>query len=373
MSFDRQGLRELLASEVLDFCIRLGLIVLAVIACERIFAPFIPIMSWGLILAVSFYPVHRSLMDRLGGRAGRSATLLVLAVLLVIGVPTVLLGASFATHIFDLVGNFNAEQVEIRTPDASVREWPLIGTRVYEAWTLASQDLPALLEELQPHLSNLSRAALSAAAGTAGTLLFFFGAMIVAGVMMAFGEDGAHAMRRIFSRIAGAAHGPALHRLATLTVRSVALGVVGVAAIQAVLLGLGFLAAGIPAAGLLALIVLVVGILQLPALLLSLPVIAYLWGVGEHGTIMNVVFTIYLLIAGAADNVLKPMLLGRGVDVPMPVVLLGALGGMVGAGIIGLFIGAVVLSVGYELFMGWVDQVPPGEDGEGPATAESQP
>jgi predicted PurR-regulated permease PerM len=104
--------------------------------------------------------------------------------------------------------------------------------------------------------------------------------------------------------------------------------------------------------------VLVLGILQLPALLVSLPVVAYLWGVADHGTVMNIVLTVYLLVAGAADNVLKPMLLGRGVNVPMPVVLLGALGGMVGAGIIGLFIGAVVLSLGYELFMEWVAMDP---------------
>jgi predicted PurR-regulated permease PerM len=223
---------------------------------------------------------------------------------------------------------------------------------------------------MQPHLSNLSKAALSSAAGTAGTLFFFFGAMIVAGIMMAYGQDGSGAMQRIFCRIAGPAQGSQLHRLATLTVRSVALGVVGVAVIQAVLLGVGFLFAGIPAAGLLALIVLVIGILQLPALVITLPVVGYLWGLGDQGTVMNVILTVYLLVAGAADGFLKPMLLGRGVDVPMPVVLLGALGGMVGAGIIGLFIGAVVLSVGYELFMGWVDQMP---DPEGDDASETEP
>ncbi len=252
MAIDRQALRELLASDVLDFFIRLGLIVLAVVACERIFAPFIPIMSWGLILAVSFYPLMLMLQARTGFSPGRSATLLVLVVLLLIGVPTVMLGTSFATHIFDVVGNFNAEQVEIRPPGDAVREWPIIGEQAFEIWTLAATDLPALLEEMQPHLSNLSKAALSSAAGTAGTLFFFFGAMIVAGIMMAYGQDCSRAMQRIFCRIAGSAQGAQLHRLATLTVRSVALGVVGVAVIQAVLLGIGFLFAGIPAAGRLA-------------------------------------------------------------------------------------------------------------------------
>ncbi|MEE4110076.1 MAG: AI-2E family transporter [Halieaceae bacterium] len=358
MSVDRNALRQLMSRDILDFVIRVGLIIVAVVACERIFAPFLPIMTWALILAVSFYPLHEMGKQRLGLGDGRAATLLVLLVLLLIGVPTVLLGSSFATHVFDVVGQFRDHSIEIAAPKEAVRDWPLIGEQAYEAWMLAHTDLPALLEQLQPQLAQFTRAAMASAAGTAGTLLFFFGAMIIAGVMMAYGREGSASLARIFRRIAGTGRGEELHRLATLTIRSVALGVVGVAAIQAVLLGIGFLFAGIPAAGLLALVVLVLGILQLPALLVSLPVVAYLWGVADHGTVMNIVLTVYLLVAGAADNVLKPMLLGRGVNVPMPVVLLGALGGMVGAGIIGLFIGAVVLSLGYELFMEWVAMDP---------------
>lgn len=368
MSIDRNALRQLMSRDILDFCIRLGLIVLAVVACERIFAPFIPIMTWALILAVSFNPLYEMGRQRLGLSNGRSATLLVLLVLVLIGVPTVMLGSSFATHIFEVVGQFRDQRIEIAPPGDAVRDWPLIGEQAYETWMLAHTDLPAFLEQLQPQLTQFTRAAMAAAAGTAGTLLFFFGAMIIAGVMMAYGEQGAASLARIFRRIAGATRGQELHRLATLTVRSVALGVVGVAAIQAVLLGIGFLLAGIPAAGLLALVVLVLGILQLPALLVSLPVVAYLWGVADHGTTVNIVLTVYLLVAGAADNVLKPMLLGRGVNVPMPVVLLGALGGMVGAGIVGLFIGAVVLSLGYELFMEWVAMDP----AEAPAADDAE-
>ena len=138
------------------------------------------------------------------------------------------------------------------------------------------------------------------------------------------------------------------------TVRSVATGVVGVAFIQALLLGLGFIFAGVPGAGVLAFVVLVLGIVQLPPTLVAVPVIIYLWMGGDASTASNIFFTIYLMLAGMSDNILKPMLLGRGVDVPMPIVLFGALGGMVSAGIIGLFIGAILLSVGYQLFMDWV-------------------
>lgn len=143
--------------------------------------------------------------------------------------------------------------------------------------------------------------------------------------------------------------------LSTATIRSVASGVIGVAFIQALLLGIGFLLAGIPGAGILAIITLFIGILQLPALVITLPAIAYLWGITDSGTISNIIWTVYLIVAGFADGILKPILLGRGVDAPMPVILIGALGGMVTMGLLGLFIGAVLLAVGYKLFMSWVD------------------
>jgi predicted PurR-regulated permease PerM len=148
-----------------------------------------------------------------------------------------------------------------------------------------------------------------------------------------------------------------LQSLSAATVRSVAIGVIGVAFIQALLLGIGFIMAGIPAAGVLALVVMLIGIVQLPAAIISLPVIAYLWWAGDGSTMSNIFYSIYLLVAGMADNVLKPLLLGRGVDAPMPVILLGALGGMASGGIIGLFVGAVLLAVGYQVFMDWVDHV----------------
>lgn len=363
MNIDRDALKDFLSRDLLDFFVRLGLLALAIVACERIFAPFLPLMVWALIFAVCFYPTQLLISNRFGWSPGRSATLLVLALILLIGVPTVMLGLSFANHVYDVVTELRAGELTLDMPSESVREWPVVGERVYEYWVAAATDLPATLKELEPVIAKTTRQLMGAVASTAGTLFFFIGAIIVSGIMMAYGQAGAAVMGRLSTRIAGADKGPALHRLSTLTVRSVATGVVGVAFIQALLLGVGFLVAGIPAAGVLALVVLVMGILQLPALILTLPVIGYLWGVGDGGTVMNSVMTVYLLVAGAADGFLKPLLLGRGVDVPMPIVLIGALGGMVTSGIIGLFIGAVVLSVGYELFMGWLNQGEPTNPG----------
>jgi predicted PurR-regulated permease PerM len=164
---------------------------------------------------------------------------------------------------------------------------------------------------------------------------------------------------QIASRISGPENGPQITDLCTATIRAVAQGVVGIAFIQMLLIGIGFVVMGVPGAGLLALAVLLIGIMQLPATLITVPVIVFV--IATQGvSAMTIIFSVYVFVAGLADNVLKPLLLGRGVAVPMPVVLIGALGGMVTGGVIGLFIGPVMLAVGYELFWRWVkDQAKP--------------
>ena len=373
MPLDDKTFRKLLSKDLMDLIIRVGLIAFVVVMSVRIFAPFAGLMLWALILAVALYPLHRGLAARIGGRQGVSATVLVVAGLLLIGIPTVMLGSSFAERIQDTYTALENQTVTIPTPKPSVAEWPLIGESVFDAWSAAASNLPDYLAEHKEQLTNLSKRLLSAAASTAAGVLQFLGALIIAGIMMAYGEAGSRAMLRIANRLAGPAEGPQIYGLSTATIRSVATGVIGVAFIQALLLGIGFIMAGVPGAGVLAVVVLLIGIMQLPALIVSLPVIAYLWMAGDASTTINIVLTIYLLIAGSADNVLKPLLLGRGVDVPMPIVLIGALGGMVSAGIIGLFVGAVLLSVGYQVFMGWVDNADDTtEAADGPA-AEAPP
>ncbi len=352
------ALRQLFSQDMLDVLVKVGLIALMAVVCFRIFAPFMNLLLWGLILGVALYPLQQKIAGGPEGKQGRAATLLVLGTILLIGAPTVIIASSFATHIYELVDAFRTNQVEIPVPAESVAEWPLIGERLYAAWSAAATDLPSYLESLQPQLGEVSQVVLSAAAGAMGDVFFFVGALVVGGIMMAFAQSGGAATERILSKLTSRKHGPRLHNLITATIRSVATGVIGVAFIQALLLGIGFVLAGIPAAGLLAIIVMVAGIVQLPAAIISLPTIGYLWWAGGDTT-MNIVWTIYLLIAGMADNVLKPLLLGRGVEAPMPVILIGALGGMVSAGIVGLFIGAVALAVGYQLFMDWVNQPDP--------------
>lgn len=359
-----------------DALIRVALVALLVVASLRVFTPFMDLMIWALILAVTLYPSHQRLAAKLGGKQGRAATMIVLFSIMILGVPVALLGSSLAEQLSSGYHAYREGTLSIKPPQTTVADWPLIGEQVYESWSEASANLPEFLEANRASVEAAAAKALALAKGTAGSVLFFIGALIVAGIMMAFGESGSRAMYHILSRIAGESHGPKVHTLVTMTTRSVAAGVLGVALIQAILMGLGFMLAGVPAPGILAVVVLLLAIMQLPALLVSVPVILWLWNSGDAGTVMNVVWTVYMLLAGLADNILKPMLLGRGVDAPMPVILIGALGGMVSGGFVGLFTGAVILAVGYQIFMQWValkteqDQAAEPGAGEEPEASE---
>jgi len=367
MQSDNAVVRKLLSKDLTEVLVRVGLIAFVVVLCAKVFAPFMGLVLWGLILAIALYPLHQRFAKRLGGRQGRAATLLVLAGVLLIVLPTGILGSSFAGHVHSLYTVFEQKSVTVPAPDPAVADWPLVGKKIYAAWDSAAENPPAFLEKIKPQLESFLRKAVSFVANTAGGILAFLASLILAGIIMAYGESGSAVTKRILCRLSGPVSGPKQQILSTATVRSVATGVIGVALIQALLLGIGFIMAGIPGAGILAAVVLLLGIAQLPAVLVSLPAIAYLWWSGDASTVSNIFFTVYLVVAGFADNVLKPLLLGRGVEAPMPIILLGALGGMVSAGIIGLFVGAVLLAVGYQIFMDWVN-----EAGDEPATESGQ-
>ncbi|WP_238946991.1 AI-2E family transporter [Seongchinamella unica] len=342
------------AKEFTDVIIRVSIVFLLVVMCFRVFSPFLNLMLWALILGVTLYPMHQKLADKFAGKQGRAATVIVLSGLLLIGVPAVKLAGSMAEELRYLHEAYNAGTLGLRPPKEAVAEWPVVGKQVYAAWTEASENLPAFIAKYRTNVESVMRGVLAMARNTAGGIALLLGALIVAGIMMAYGKGGSGATLNIFSRIAGPEQGPRVHNLVTMTTRSVAVGVLGVAAIQAVLMGLVFLLAGVPAAGILALVVLLMAIMQLPAMLIGIPVIIWIWNGGDSGTVMNTVWTVAVIITALADNVLKPLLLGRGVEAPMPVILIGALGGMVSSGFVGLFTGAVVLAVGYQVFMQWV-------------------
>lgn len=356
-------LEQRLASRLMDVLIRAGLILAMVWLCYRVFSPFLTLMVWALILAVTLYPLHQFLAGKIGGRQGLAATLLVVVGLVSIVAPTAMLVSSLGDSVHQLVNDVQNNTLKIPAPRPGVADWPVVGKQIHDVWAKAHADLPALVQSLQPKIGDLAKTALGFVASIGGGLLQFLAAFIIAGIIMAFGQSGGRGSRAISARVAGSARGGELVRLSTATIRAVAQGVIGVAFIQAIIVGLALLVAGIPWAGALAAIMLVLGIAQLPALIVTLPAIIYLWSRGDYSNAAAITYTVMLLLSGMADNVLKPLMLGRGVDAPMPVILLGALGGMATGGILGMFVGATLLALGYQIFMGWVAANPDaGED-----------
>jgi len=343
---------------LLDVLIRAGLVVALAVLCYRIFHPFLNLMLWSMILGVTLYPLHKIVRGKVRNRDWLAATLVVLLSIAVVLIPVYFLASSLATSAGAAAEAVRSGTFEVPPPPDSVAQWPVIGSQVHALWTQAETDLAVVMRDHSAELKGFGLAVLSkiAAAGV-GLLLFMF-ALCLAGIFMAYGESGNKAAIASFERIFGPGRGPHIAELCTRTIRAVAQGVIGIAFIQAFLVGIAFIAIGVPGAGLLTLAILLLGIAQLPAAILTIPVIIIVLS-SQGLTTATIVFAVYTFIAGLADNVLKPLMLGRGVDVPMPVILIGALGGMVTAGVIGLFIGPVILAIAYELYWQWVETEPP--------------
>jgi predicted PurR-regulated permease PerM len=351
-------LERRLARRLLDVLIRATFLLAMGVLCYRVLAPFLPLAIWAVIFAVTLYPLHLRIAAHLGGRSGLAATLLVLFGIVVLVLPITILMSSLGDSVRTLIEAVQQNTLQIPAPPDTIAAWPFIGDKLHAAWGQAHDNLPALVQSMQPKIGDLARTALGFVASIVGGLLALLGALVLAGIFMAFGEYGARACVSVFGRIAGEARGDSLAHLSTATIRAVAQGVVGVALIQAILVGVALLIAGVPWAGALAAIVLVLGIAQIPAVIVTLPAIAWIWSRGGGGTAEALIYTVLLLVCGMADNVLKPLMLGRGVDAPMPVILVGALGGMATDGIIGMFVGATLLALTWQIVTGWVDENP---------------
>jgi len=351
------ALEKSVSQGLLDVLIRAGLIAVLVIICYRVFHPFMDLLLWAMILAVTLYPLQRRWKRKWGFKEGRIATLIVLLAIAILLVPIYLLGVSLAASVEGALAGVRGGSFHVPPPSDSVANWPLVGKPLHGYWEQAATDLSGLTQKFAPQIKAMSIALLTKLAGFAVGLLLFIFALILAGIFMAYGESGHRSAVQAASRVFGPGKGAHVAELCTATIRAVAQGVIGIAFIQMLLIGVGFVLMGVPGAGLLAIVVLLLGIMQLPAILIVLPVVAYVLAT-DGISAMNIALSVYLFLAGLADNVLKPLLLGRGVDVPMPVILIGALGGMVTSGIIGLFIGPVILAIGYELFWEWVRDQP---------------
>jgi predicted PurR-regulated permease PerM len=355
-------------NRTLESTIRLALLVLLAYWSFQIMYPFFVPVLWGIIIAIAVYPLFLKLNNLCGGRTKLASTLFVLITIGVLIVPVLALTESLVESGISVADDITSGDMTVPPPDESVREWPLVGERIHGLWSLAATNLEAALKQAQPQLEAIGRGLLKMAASAGMGVLMFLLAIIISGVFLATAPAGTGLAERLFRRLAPV-QGGGFARLTVQTVRGVALGVLGVAFIQALLSGIGFIVAGVPAAGLWALGVLLLGVMQISPGLVIIPVIV--WYFSAADTVAAIIFTAYMIPVMLSDNFLKPILMGRNVEAPMLVIFLGAIGGFISGGIIGLFVGGVVLVLAYELTRAWLDLESPESDR--PAAAEEAP
>jgi predicted PurR-regulated permease PerM len=345
--------QQVFVSRALEAAIRIGLVVLLVAWCFQIVRPFITPMVWGAIIAIAAYPGYRWLQLRLGGRPKLAATLFTLFMLIVVIAPTVMLSGTLVETVKVLAVNLSEGRLTIPPPTENVKGWPVIGENLHAFWTLASYNIEAALQKIGPEIKAVGTWLLTTAAGAGFGILQFVLAIIIAGVLMPQANGAYRTAQALSTRLAGEQHTDLID-LAEKTVRSVASGILGVSLIQALLAGLGFMVAGVPAAGFWALLCLLLSVAQIGIAVILIPVVIYLFNTADMVTAVG--FLIWAIPVGLIDNILKPIFLARGVKTPMVVIFMGAIGGFLASGIIGLFVGAVVLALSYEVFLLWLNE-----------------
>jgi predicted PurR-regulated permease PerM len=338
----------------IDIAIRIGVIALLIVLCFQILRPFISLVIWGAILAIAFYPVCRRLSTVLGGRVKVTAAIITVVMLLAIILPSVRMVGSLVDGVKYINGRIQSSEMTMPPPPDGIEKWPLIGESLQNEWYEASENLQATLTRFQPQVKAISLRLLKSAMGTALGLLQFALSIIIAGIFMANAKGSGDMARDLFVRLAGE-RGADFADITAKTVRAVVKGILGVAIIQSLLAGTGFVVAGVPGAGLWAFVCLLLAIIQIGIFPVVIPVIIYMFSTAS--TITAGLLTGWLILVSLVDNFLKPILLGRGAPVPMLVIFLGAIGGFLSMGFIGLFVGAVTLSLGFKLLRVWLDDL----------------
>ncbi len=282
-----------------------------------------------------------------------AAVLLTLLIFVILLLPTALLVKSLVEGMQSLATQFRDQTLVIPPPDPSVVGWPLIGKPISEIWLLASQSLESAITTYREPLSKLGMTIIGSLGGFGRGLLMFFVSVIISGVFLVKADASAGFVEKLIRRLVGE-RSDKIIPVTGVTIQNVAKGILGVALFQFLTAGTVFVLASVPLAGLWAFAVLILAILQLPTVIVILPVIIYLFSVKALAT--AILWTVALLVIGLSDNVLKPLLMGKGSTVPMLVIFLGAIGGFIFSGLLGLFTGAIVLSIGYNLMVHWIDE-----------------
>ena len=334
-----------------DLAIRFALVALIVYWSFLLLRPFIAILIWAAILSVAMYPIFLWLKRVLGGRSTLASFLVTAVALVVLLGPVSTLGAALVNNLSGIATGISKGTITVSPPPPYVAEWPVIGSRLSAFWQAASVELAQTLASIEPQLKEMAGKVLGIMGNIGLGVLQFIVAIIISGFTYSRAEGLQKSLKNFSARAAPQA-GEGLVDLAGGTVRSVARGVIGISLIQAILFGIGAIVAGIPLVGLWTFIVLILAIVQVGPGLVIIPVIIFAWTALD--TFGAAILTAYMLPVMLLDNFLKPLIMGRGLPVPMLVIFIGVVGGTLAHGLVGLFVGPIVLALGYELGRAWI-------------------
>jgi len=324
-------------------------------ACVWVMLPFALPVVWAATIVIATWPMLTGLQARLGGRRGAAVAIMVLALLALVVTP-IWLGAAAVASNADRIGEFvrSLATQGFPPPPDWLHRIPLLGERLAGKWQGYIGNPEAVVTRLQPYAGQAVQWIVSKAGDLGGVFVQLLLMVIVAGILYVSGETAARGVLRFLRRLAGE-RGENSGRLAAQAVRAVALGVVVTAVAQTVISGVGLALGGVPHAGLLTAIVFVLSIAQLGPLLVVAPATIWLYSSGStgRGTLLLVVSIVALTL----DNVLRPILIKKGADLPLLLILSGVIGGVMAFGVIGLFIGPVLLAVTWTLLVAWVGDI----------------
>jgi len=342
---------QLSQPSVYDTTIRLLVLLLIITWCLMIMLPFANIILWSIILSMAFYPLHHGISKKLGGKPKLASAIIIVAALIVIILPIWLLIDSLIHEVKELKAAYDSGLLKIPPPSEDVKSWPIIGEQLYGLWKTASVNIANLVIKYQDQLTTLAGKLAKGIFNAAGSVVQLVVAFVIACIILVF-EQVNEPVKRFFRKLAGD-RGDEFAAVTLKTVGNVVKGILGVALILALLHGIAFTVAGVPYAAVWTFFVFILAVLQIPLFIITLPVIIFMFV--TKSVFAAIVWTIVLVLIGLSDNILRPVLLAKGAPVPMLVIFIGVIGGFIFSGFIGLFTGAIVLSLGYMLFISWIE------------------
>ena len=323
--------------------------------------PFLPGLIWATTIVVATWPVLLSIQRHCGGRRWLATVAMLLILLFVIVLPLYQAISTLALHGGAIMAAVKSlPDYALLAPPAWIGSIPLAGPRIAQEWqTLSDAGAGGLLARIEPYLTTAAHWLLGHAAIVGVFVMHMLITVIIAGILYSKGDIAAEFARRFANRLAGQ-RGVAAIRLAASAIRAVALGIVVTAVVQSALGGIGLWIAGVPAAGILTALMVMLCLAQLGPFLPMLGGVAWLFQ--NDMKLAAAVLLVWAIVVGTLDNLLRPLLIKRGVNLSMLLILSGVLGGMFAFGIVGLFIGPVILAVTSTLLKAWIDEVPPPAD-----------